>query len=499
MLALALAIRTFDLGGIPAGFYCDEASTGYDAWSLLKTGKDQYGEPFPLFARSFGDYNESTYRVLTIPFVAAVGLNETAVRLPAALAGTLTVGLLFLVVRRLLDRRTAMLAALLLAISPWHVHLSRAGLRSVLLPAALLLGLWLLLRGLRSPRWLPFAGCAFALALHTYSPARVFVPLFGVVLAVVFRRELRAGGRWALAGAAVPLVVGAALFPHWTSEAGMARARFELESGVGAMASNYLSYFDPRFLFLRGDPVLRNNPTGVAMLHPFEGVTVLVGLVMFLRRRDRVTALLLAWLLLHPIPGALTGPGNALRGIVGAPAWAAISAIGLSALLRLVSGSAPGRRGRLAVGAAAVVLTVSLAHYAREYFVRYPVESHAEWQYGMREAIEVAESGDHDTVVFSDGFFLPHVFILFYARVPPEEYQADPLTGLAQGRWGYTDVSIGRYRVTSLEKMPTSGRHLLVLPAGESRAMMQRFGHRLVHAVEAPDGRNVIGLLEPAR
>ena len=87
----ALALRFYKFGEIPVGFNRDEASIGYTAYSLLKTGKDEYGKSFPLSFKSFGDWKLPLYPYLVTPFIKIFGLSEFAVRLPSALFGVLTV------------------------------------------------------------------------------------------------------------------------------------------------------------------------------------------------------------------------------------------------------------------------------------------------------------------------------------------------------------------------------------------------------------------------
>ena len=135
IVCLAGVLRLIWLTSVPNGLFCDEASTGYDAFSLLHTGRDQYGEFMPLFARSVGDYNESLYRFLSVPFVALFGLEVFAVRLPAAIAGIATVAALYALGRRWFDSTTGLVAAALLAVSPWHLALSRVAFRSILASA----------------------------------------------------------------------------------------------------------------------------------------------------------------------------------------------------------------------------------------------------------------------------------------------------------------------------------------------------------------------------
>src|SRR5687767_5088948 len=87
ILVLAAVFRLPYLDRVPNGLFLDEASRGYDAYALLKTGADQFGVRWPLFAEGLDDFTPTLYTVLVIPAVAALGLTETAVRLPAALAG----------------------------------------------------------------------------------------------------------------------------------------------------------------------------------------------------------------------------------------------------------------------------------------------------------------------------------------------------------------------------------------------------------------------------
>jgi len=191
LLVVATLLRLPLLSSIPAGLHGDEACIGYDAYSMWETGRDQYGAFMPLFAQAFGDYDEGLHRYIVMPFVALFGLNEQAIRLPNALAGILTVWVFYYLVLNLFqDRRLAFLAALLLAISPWHVHFSRWSVRAIFLPLFFCLALHLFLLGLKQPRKLVLSGLMFGLSLHTYNSARVFIPLFLVGLVWFYRRDL---------------------------------------------------------------------------------------------------------------------------------------------------------------------------------------------------------------------------------------------------------------------------------------------------------------------
>ena len=91
IISLAFFLRIYQIASSPPGLYSDETSYGYNAYSLLKTGKDEYGKSWPMTFKSFGDFKPPMTAWLTIPSIAVFGLNEFSVRLPSVLAGTITV------------------------------------------------------------------------------------------------------------------------------------------------------------------------------------------------------------------------------------------------------------------------------------------------------------------------------------------------------------------------------------------------------------------------
>ena len=96
IIALGFGLRVFLVEKRPLGFTWDEAALGYNAYSLLKTGRDEYGKILPIVLKSFGDYKPGLYAYFTVPNVAILGLNEFATRLPSAIFGTLTILVVYL-------------------------------------------------------------------------------------------------------------------------------------------------------------------------------------------------------------------------------------------------------------------------------------------------------------------------------------------------------------------------------------------------------------------
>ena len=128
IILIAAGLRLWQLDKYPAGFNADEAAIGYNAYSLLETGKDEYGTPWPLSFKSFGDFKPGLYFYFVMPFVKIFGLNEWAVRVPSAVLGIGTVIIIYFLAEEIFkNSKVGLVSSLLLAISPWHIQFSRGG------------------------------------------------------------------------------------------------------------------------------------------------------------------------------------------------------------------------------------------------------------------------------------------------------------------------------------------------------------------------------------
>ncbi len=468
---LAFLFRILFLQANPPGLFCDEASTGYDAYSLLQTGRDQYGNFLPLFVRSMGDYNEALYRYLTIPSVALLGLSAFSVRLPAAVIGTLTVPVLYFLSRKLTDKNGAAAAAFFLAISPWHIHFSRTAFRAILLPFFFSLGILFLIKAIQDhPGWYAPSGLVFGFSLWTYSASRVFVPLFifFTVIMLFYTKDIQSHPRYASSGGLIFSLILIGFFLFWISPEGVSRARYELIASPLEWLKNYFSYFNPVNLFWQGDLNLRHSPTGIGQLHLFEFFFILLGGFSCLRERKISTGLLIIWTLLYPIPAAFTAPMNALRSIMGAPLFAVFSGIGAVHFYKLIQTHV--NRKRFYLLSTTFLMIVMVGVFIHRYFYLYPQYAAPYWQYGLKEVFQSLKQEQDSPVFISDQLFLPHIFILFFEPHPPEEYQKNPVL-TEQGNWEYTDQQIGRYDIDSLDDLPDylsqNSSALIVIPRSQ--------------------------------
>ena len=473
VLALTLLLRVVGLSNYPVGFTADEASFGFDAYSLIETGKDQWGEAWPITFRSFGDFKLPVYTYLAVPSVAAFGLTEFATRLPAAFVGVLAVFATYLMTSQMFrNKRLGLVAAFLLTISPWHIGLSRGAFEANLTTFFMTFGVWAFLKGLKDRRFLTVSAASFGVNLFTYHSARLITPLVGLVLVVVYKKEIglerisRLGE--VVKKNAVPLAIFLvflfaafySLFVGGGSRAGditifnptdkwaaLSDRRYEavlagVPSQVSRLFSNkavyvldqfaerYLAYLSPQFLFTQG---VSEWAYGVI---PGRGVLYIIELPFILASlwylgknglsKSKGLTFIFFWILISPLAAALTkGPGySGTRAATMMPAIQAFSAFGAILFFDLVSKRLKIEKKLLTflfIGVFGIFLMI----FVEDYVYHAPVAGAGGMLYGRQEAVEyVGEvEEDYEKITFSRSLTEPQIFVAFYNKWDPAEYQ----------------------------------------------------------------------------
>jgi 4-amino-4-deoxy-L-arabinose transferase-like glycosyltransferase len=190
-LVLGFLLRFIWLDQIPPGFNWDEASVGYNAYSLAQTGKDEYGKPWPIIIEAFGEHKIGLYSIMIAPLIKLWGLSVFTVRFPNVIFGTLLILTSYWLARRFFkDPLPATLVAGLMAISPWAIQTSRFTLEWYFGMPATVAAITLLLKAQKQSRLLLLSALFFAVGLYSYHSLRVFIPLFLITFCIVFRRTL---------------------------------------------------------------------------------------------------------------------------------------------------------------------------------------------------------------------------------------------------------------------------------------------------------------------
>ncbi len=442
LLLLGAAVRFVGLASVPPGLSPDEAANGYDAYSLALTGRDQHGHLLPLTAASINDYRMPGFIYAAVPFVAAMGLSVTSVRLAAAVMGWLALPVVYRLGRRMFCPEAGLTATALLALSPWHLPFSRMGLEGTtvaLVAAGSVAAVWQW-RNDHRWRWVWLAGALLGLSFYTYSIMKLFTPLLMAGLGLILWREARAQPRHALALAALVGLLALPVAWETLTAPDFMQARYNqiavfkpgrpLGEALGEALANVGTHLGPDFLFLRGDYDALHHPPGAGQLYWIQLPLVLAGLVGGLRERRtrQATLALLAWIAAALAPVALTqitleGSGHSHRAIPMVAAWQLLSGAGMAVLLR----KARSRRRAALVGLIALATLAQAGPYLHHYFTAYPGTVLARFDDGMPQAVRALDAldDDYETVVFTDMASWPYLHILFFTRYDPHLLQRD--------------------------------------------------------------------------
>ncbi len=491
IILLAFFVRAYKIGSLPP-LNADEAALGYNAYSLIKTGHDEHGLSWPLHFKSFGDYKPGGYVYLALPFVALLGLTPLAVRLPNLILATLTVFFLYrLILLISKNKKLALLSALLLAISPWHIHFSRGAWESSAALSLILIAVYSFYR-----RKLSLSVALFVFSTYVYHSARLVSPL---LLFSLFITNYKLPVTRLPAGMAsykkflLPLIIGIFLtlplalsFLHSggttrlggvgiTADPGpLSRAEELLNQHANvklinramhnkrvlyllSWAEKYFSHFDLNFLFINGDEVPRSKVPEMGQLHLIELPFLLLGLVILLKkpRYHKLKALLLPWLFIAPLASSLTFQApSSLRALSLSIPLVIIVALGLLKI----------KNYKLKILVSLFYL-FSLLYYLDAYFIHYPKRLPLAWPYGFKELslfLKHYPYPPNQPVYITNKYDQPYILMTFFDQTSPLEVQSQ-IKLTPPDQYGFSTVNtLGRYRFQKIDWNTLPSGHLIV-------------------------------------
>lgn len=460
ILLLALFLRIYNLNNLPPSLNWDEISLGYNAYSILSSGHDEWGQILPLSFRAYGDYKLPVYVYLDVPFVAIFGLNEWGVRLPSALAGVGMVIFIFFILKKLTNSNNiSLFGAFIAAIFPWSIILSRIALEANLSLFLTTCAFYFFLKGVEQKKYLLVSSILFGLTIFTYNSSRIVTPLLALFLGIIFFQKLK--NKFALISFFILLLFFMVALPNalmqdssarykWTSilDQGAINKINELRGSsalpsvlatlqynkityaVPEIIKNYMSHFDPRFLFFNGGSNYQYSVPGQGLVLLIFLPFLVLGFWKIYKERLRWQLLILSWFLLAPIPAVITRDApHALRALMM-----------ISPLIIIISLGMKFKKWMVIV--LVIVVMGNFYLFWRNYSGDYTKIYSWSWQYGYKEAINfIKENGNrYEKIFISKKYGEPHEFLLFYMQYDPKKYLTDSnLVRYSRSDWYWVD------------------------------------------------------------
>lgn len=432
--ALALLARFYQLGSNPPSIDWDEASNAYNAYSILKTGRDEYGNFMPISNRSFNDYKPSFYMYADILAVRIFGLNEVAARLPSALAGILAVATVYcLTVSLFKNTKVALFAALFIAISPWHLQFSRAGFEANIGLLLQLLCFTLFFCTLNNKTTITkllilLSGIFVGASFYTYHSQRVIVPLLLTSTIILYRRDFFSLSKKIIVSFFLIIMITIVPLGFVPREAFTNRFQSTTQTVLSPASffNNYLANFSLNYLFIKGDYSFRHHLEGFGLLYIFQLPLIIAGLYFLAKRKARSSIFLLTWLFTSALPSAFGNENpHAVRTFSMVFALCALTAVGLVNLPIKT-------RHNISINIILIPTVIfSFFIYLENYYNHYPHDQASHWQYGYKEAVlktqEVEEQ--FNKIIVNSTIEQGYIFWLFYLAYDPQSYQKTGTNG----------------------------------------------------------------------
>lgn len=455
---VGIFLRFYNLGKIPGSLDWDEASWGYNAYSILHTGRDEYGIKMPLSFKAFGDYKDPVYVYLDSVSIAIFGLNSFAVRFPSAFFGSLSIIFVFLFLYELFykeKRRNliSLIGALIFAISPWSIQFSRVAFEATNGLFFVLFGVWLIFLGIRkNKKWQIILGSlSLVVSAYTYHSEKLFSPLIFICLIFYFRKyfftyrtffvilflifsignifwvkdatTVARGESVLFTSNQTPLlatVVKETAYDLGRNDKFDAILHNRRLVYVSTYLNNYLSAFYPNWLFIRGD-LERHHAPGMGILYLASLPGILIGLFLIFDKYKNQTFIVVSWLILAPIAEALAGIPNAERALILLPAFIVFETLGIVFLIEKL------KNKNLITYIFCAILCLfyvfNFTYYTNQYFYHTNTDYLEYWQGGYRQAIDFAALNSKGKNIFFDkSIEQGYIFYLFYTKYDPKIY-----------------------------------------------------------------------------
>lgn len=459
IIGIGVLLRFYALDISPPSLGFDEAALGYNAYSIMLTGKDEYGNFLPLSLRSFNDYKPALYAYLSIPFIKIFGLNSNSVRAVSALAGTVSLIFLYLLLKEFIENKWWRVGIFfILSFEPWRLHFSRNAFETHLSSCLFLIGVWFLIRTKNKTKNWWGAVIFLALSAYSYHSARLAAPLLLIFFFLdpinIFTRKniwqsliKRLKNNWKKIGfiglfllLCLPIFIAnnsSLLLTRFHQENVFSRyypyAPKELLNPIssayylsGIIVGHIFSYISPINLNQRIYEWIKQSPQfipGMGMLGWFEGVIFILGLVFVIKNifKEEKYRFLIYWIIAGIAPAAATWTWyHTLRALNIYPAFEIVIAIGIYELVKIL------RFNKIFLIIGGLILIITVIFTVNNELLYSSFENHGEYQPGgFKEGMPYLKSiqDNYDQVIIDSPHSQNFIFLFFYEALDPNLVQ----------------------------------------------------------------------------
>lgn len=429
ILIFGILIRIVGITEFPQGLNQDEASAGYEAYSLLKEGIDRNGKFLPVHFISWGSGQNVLYSYLMIPFILIFGLTEFAVRIPMTIIGCLSLILTYFTLTKMKDKKFAVIGVLFLAICPWHIMKSRWGLESNLFPDLILIAVYFIIKAIDNKKMynIYIASVILGISVYSYGTAYFFLPVFLISLLIYLVRTKQITLKTAIISFAIVALIASPMvlftiintfdlpeinLPFMTIPRLKANRYQEISSVFsGEFIEKTISNFTEsvKMIIYQNDSLPWNSMSFFGITYIFTLPFTILGIILSFSKKTefKYKNILNIWFIVSVILLMICEPNINRCNIIMFPLifysiWGIHYCIQKSVYTEV---------------ALLLVYLISFAMFLNSYFT-----TGAYFETNLKEVIEYVDTLDVDKVYITDNITQPYIYTLFYTKYNPKDY-----------------------------------------------------------------------------
>lgn len=426
---LFLFTRFYQISSVPPSVYWDEASIGYNAYSILNTGKDEWGKSFPVHFRAFGEFKLPVFIYSAVLPIWVFGLNEFSLRFTSVIFSFVCLIGLFLLTNKIFkNKKVALLSVFFLTISPGIFIFSRTGYEATAGLAFYILAIYFFILSKERKYFSILSIIFFVITMYSYNSYRIITPLTLLPLFInqIISDRKKVKNLYGYFLSLIILVIGLVpIYRFFASPESFSRFQAvgitnyskNIMDLLSTFILNLLSHFNWNFLFLNGDINPRSQQPGFGQLYILDLIFLVLGaLTLFKSFKKNIFIFYILFISL--IPSALTTEApHALRTLSVVPFLSIISAVGIIYLTNLI-------KFRFLLPFLVVIYFILFGYYFINFTKTYSLRYSRDWQFEYKQIFLNYRSifNQYDQIYISDMSSQPYIFQLFYLKEDPEDF-----------------------------------------------------------------------------
>lgn len=317
ILATGFLVRLIGITNYPNGFNVDEASIGYEAYSLLNYGIDRNGNSWPVFLESWGSGQNALYMYVIMPFVKILGLSKLSVRLPMALIGCISLIVIYKLLQKTKNQKMVIIGLAFFAICPWHIMKSRYGLESNIFPDLSLWGAYFYIMSLENRKisQMYIGSIFFGLCAYAYGTSYYFLPIFLILLFIILIIKKKIQIKQAIISLTIvfilslpiilmliintfdlnPIIIGKITIPRLTSNRYETLTVLSSRSVINTLITNFKDSI--KILIFQNDGFNANTLKSYGIIYLFSIPITIIGFIHCIRKKEYINFVFNIWFL----------------------------------------------------------------------------------------------------------------------------------------------------------------------------------------------------------